>query len=131
MTQFSGIESIISTKYPRLVIMKVTNGFLVCFFPENQDLQKIMETYMKQIMQMIQTADGDEWKSKVQQVMAESIKATGNNDLIYICADAIEVMKLIAPGEHDKKGKKKVKDEDNYNRPDLSVFWEDKGHIPS
>jgi hypothetical protein len=113
-------------KFPKIIIMNITNGFLVAFLPENNDLQKMMATYVKDIMGMIQNASGDEWKTKMEQSIKEAMKKTGTNtDLIYICKDAIDVMKLIAP---EPEGKKKKGD--NFNRPDLTNFWSESGHIP-
>lgn len=116
----------IEEKFPRIVVTKISNGFLVGIFPENKELQKIMQSYVKDIMNTIQnlsTEGGDEWKQKMQDSIDRALKAESNDNIkLYACKDAYEVMSYIAPipeGDELKKGK-----------PDLSWFWSEEGHIP-
>ncbi len=110
-------------KFPRIVIVKISEGFLVGIFPENKELQKLMGTYMKDIMAQIQNfGDGDEWKQKMETSINKVLENQDDSVKLFACKDALEVMAIIAPlpeGDKPKSGK-----------PNLSWFWSDLGHIP-
>jgi hypothetical protein len=110
-------------KFPHLIIVKVSNGFLVGIFPENRDMQKMMAESMKTVLGMIQNMEGDEWKSNLQKSVDNALRVSNNDNIkIYVCKDAFEVMSYIAPlpeGDLPKEGK-----------PDTSWFWKEEGHIP-
>lgn len=116
----------LEAKFPRIVVVKISNGFLVGIFPEDKELQKLMQNYIKDIMSSIQSiaqSDGDEWKQNIQKSIDNALAANSNDNVkLYAASDAIEVMSIIAPlpeGDQLKKGK-----------PDLAWFWSDEGHIP-
>lgn len=112
----------VEKKFPRVVITKITNGFLVTICPENKELQKLMQGYVKDIMNSLQVTDGDEWKQKMEKSIEKAISGSDDSIKIFACKDAIEVMTCIAPlpeGDVLKNGK-----------PDLGWFWSEQGHIP-
>ena len=112
-------------KFPRIVVTKISNGFLVTIIPQDKELQKVMQNYVQDIMSSIQNIgsdDADEWKQKMQDSIDRALKAESNDNVkMYACKDCYEVMSYIAPlpeGDELKKGK-----------PDLSWFWSEEGHI--
>lgn len=118
-----GNKTSIHEKFPRIVIMKVTSGFMVGIFPENRDMQKLLSNYMKEVMSALQGLDGEEWKTKMQNTVDAALKEANNDNIkIYACKDVMEVMQVIAPlpeGETPKAGK-----------PNLAAFWSETGYIP-
>jgi hypothetical protein len=111
-------------KFPRIVVTKISNGFLVGIFPENKDLQKMMQHYVKDIMGSLQNIDGgDEWKEKMQKNIDKAMKADSNDNMkLLACKDVYEVMAILAPvpeGDTLKEG-----------MPDLNWFWSEEGHVP-
>jgi len=113
----------VEKKFPRIVVTKISNGFLVTICPEDKGLQKLMQGYVKDIMSGLQNMDGgDEWKQKMEQNIDKAINGSNDDIMLFACKDAYEVMAILAPvpeGDVIKKGK-----------PDLSWFWSEKGHIP-
>lgn len=111
-------------KFPRLVVVKISNGFLVGIFPQNKEIEKMMANYVKNFVDtMTATMEGDDWKIKMQENINSALKVeTDDNVKLYACKDAFEVMNIIAPvpeGDEPKKG-----------NPNLSWFWSENGHIP-
>ncbi len=118
------MNEMIEKKYPRIVVTKISNGFLVGIFPENKEMQKMMQTYVKDIMNSIQNFDGgDEWKEKMQKNIDKALKADSNDSMkLLACKDVFEVMTILAPvpeGDTLKEG-----------NPDLNWFWSEEGHVP-
>ena len=112
----------VEKKFPRIVVTKISNGFLVTICPENKELQKLMQGYVKDIMNRLQVTDGDEWKLKMEKSIEKAISGSDDSIKIFACKNAFEVMAVIAPvpeGDLRKKGK-----------PDLAWFWSEQGHIP-
>lgn len=113
----------LSGKFPHIIVVKVSNGFLVGIFPENRDMQKMMAESMKTVMGMLQNMDGEEWKTNIQRAVDDALRISSNDNIkIYVCKDAFEVMSYIAPlpeGDQPKDGK-----------PSLDWFWKEEGHIP-
>lgn len=112
----------VEKKFPKITITKISNGFLVTICPENKELQKLMQGYVKDIMNSLQTVDGDEWKQNMEKSIEKALSGSDDSIKIFACKDAFDVMTLIAPtaeGDSVKKGK-----------PDLSWFWSEQGHIP-
>ncbi len=108
-------------KFPRITIHKISNGFLVAIHPENNDMQKLLGNYIKQFMDTIQNADGEDWKNKMQTQIDNAMKMDGNDSIKLIaCKDEYEVMSIIAP-----------KEDIATDKPDLRWFWSEKGHIPA
>lgn len=70
-------------KFPRIVVTKISNGFLVTVIPQDKELQKVMQNYVKDIMNSIQNiADGgDEWKQKMQDGIDRALKAESNDNI--------------------------------------------------
>ncbi len=107
----------ITDKIARILIAQVTNGFLVGIFPENRDLQKLMQDYVQQFTNLIQGGiDGEEWKNSIQNQIDQALKLNNDDVKILVCKDAIEVMAIIAPLP---KGERPT----DANKPDLSWFW--------
>lgn len=110
-------------KFPRIVVTKISNGFLVAIIPQDKELQKVMQNYVKDIMGTLQNMEGDEWKQKMQDSINKALKSESNDSVkLYACKDCFEVMSYIAPlpeGDTLKAGK-----------PNLSWFWSEEGHLP-
>lgn len=80
---------------PHITIQKVDNGYIVVFCDEDRKIENLLNNYVKSFISGLNNMDGEDWKSKIEASVKDTLKINNDPIQIFICKEWHEVLKLM------------------------------------